>query len=189
MTSSAGQFPADTTPSGAESAEFAASPEAAESPEVADTTETTVLRFVTAMLWPALWSTVAVGLLAVLVASLLSGAPGALGAFFGTLLVIGCCWFNIAVMRWTAKAQPVIVMAAAIGGYCGKFVVLLTLLIALEDTTLFDIRTFAWAILAAAVMWTAGELVGFLRARVATITPLPSDVTAEAGSQTRTTDW
>ncbi|MDR7301145.1 hypothetical protein [Haloactinomyces albus] len=173
MNSSAGQLPADTA---------APAPENAETTEVTETTETTVLRFVTAMLRPALWSTVAVGLLTVLVASLLSGFPGAVGAAFGALLVIACCWFNIVAMRWTAKAQPVTVMAVAIGCYCGKFVALLTLLLVLADTTLFDIRAFALAILVAAVVWTAGELVGFLRARVATITPVPSNDASSAGA-------
>ncbi|RCW45252.1 hypothetical protein DFQ14_103219 [Halopolyspora algeriensis] len=147
-----------------------------------ETTETTVLRLATAMLRPALWSTLVVGLVAVLIAAVPAGLAGAVGAVSGALLVIACCWFNIAVMRWTARAQPGTVMAAAIGGYCGKFVVLLTLLLVVRETAWFDIHAFALSILAAAAVWTGGELVGFLRGRVATVTPVPSDIAAGAGS-------
>lgn len=172
MSSSAGESPASAPPPGEERSPAGGRASTGTSVPGA---EATVLRLATAMLRPALWSTVVVGLLAVLVASVPAGAAGALGAFLGTLLVVGCCWFNIVVMRWTAKAQPFTVMAAAIGGYCGKFVVLLTLLITLQGTTLFDMHSFALAILASAVSWTGGELVGFVRARVPTLTPVPGD--------------
>ena len=134
-------------------------------------TETTVLRFAAAMLRPALWSTPVAGLVSLVVAVLLAGVDGAVGALAGTALVIGCCWLNVAVMRWTAAAQPVVVMAAGIAGYCTKFLILLGLLIVLRGTDLFDMRAFGLSVLVAVSVWTLAELFGFVRARVATITP------------------
>lgn len=134
-------------------------------------TETTVLRFAAAMLRPALWSTLAVGLVSLVVAGLLAGVAGALGALAGTALVIGCCWLNVAVMRWTAAAQPVVVMAAGIGGYCTKFLILLGLLVVLRGTDFFDMRAFGLSVLVAVSVWTLAELIGFVRAKVSTVTP------------------
>lgn len=131
----------------------------------------TLLHLMSAMLRPALLSTAVVGPLAILVAWVLAGGSGALGALFGTLLVIVSGWFTLALMRWTAAAAPVIVMAAAVMGYCAKFTAMLTLLIVLGDTTLFDVRAVGLAILASAVAWTLAELVGFVRTRVITVTP------------------
>lgn len=138
-------------------------------------TKDTTRQLADAMMRPAMFSTLAVGVLAVLVAAVVVGAQGALGAVFGTLLVIGCCWLNLAVMRWMATSAPLMVMGTALGGYCLKFMVLLTLFLLLGDTTLFDVDSFALSILAAVVAWTAAEVVGFARARVATVTPVRGD--------------
>lgn len=134
-------------------------------------TETTVLRFAAAMLRPAMWSTLVAGLVSLVVAGLLAGVDGAVGAVAGTALVIGCCWLNVAVMRWTAAAQPVVVMAAGIAGYCTKFLILLGLLIVLRGTDLFDMRAFGLSVLVAVSVWTLAELLGFARAKVSTVTP------------------
>lgn len=133
-------------------------------------TEDTVLRLATAMLRPALWSTLLVGLLALIGFTVIAGLPGAEGSVAGTLLVVACCWLNIAVMRRTATSQPRVVMAAALGGYCAKFVLLLALLAVLPDTDLFDMRAFGLSVLAAVAVWTTAELVGFVRAQVSTVT-------------------
>jgi ATP synthase protein I len=141
----------------------------ASSPE----TEATVLSLASAMLRPALWSAVVVGFLSVLAGFIWAGADGAVGSAVGTLLVIGCCWLTIAIMRWTASAPPMIVMAAGIGGYCAKFLILLVVLIVLRDTTLFDVMALGISILATVSVWTIAELIGFVRARVFTVTPNP----------------
>ncbi len=131
----------------------------------------TVRRLISAMLRPALLSTAVVGLPAALLAAWVAGPAAALGAGLGALLVIASGWFTLALMRWTAAAAPVMVMAAAVGGYGTKFAILLTLLIALGDTTLFDVRAFGLGILVSVVAWTLAELVGFVRTRVTTVTP------------------
>lgn len=138
-------------------------------------TEATIFRLAAAMLRPALWSTVVVGLVSVVVAALLAGIGGAVGSALGTVLVIGCCWLNIAAMRWTASAPPMMVMAAGIGGYCIKFSILLTLLILLQGTTFFDVKALGLSVLAAVSVWTIAELIGFVRAKVLTVTPTCDD--------------
>ncbi|MBA8825185.1 hypothetical protein FHX42_002536 [Saccharopolyspora lacisalsi] len=134
-------------------------------------TKNTTVRLARAMVRPAMTATLLTGGVAVAVAAVVAGVEGVLGAVFGTLLVIGCCWINVAVMRWMATSAPLMVMAAALGGYCTKFSILLTLLLLLADTTLFDMDSFALAILATVVAWTAAEVVGFTRARVPTVIP------------------
>ena len=138
----------------------------------ADTAATreTVLRLASAMLRPALVATLLVGVLALVGCTVVAGARGAEGSLAGTALVVACCWLNIAVMRRTASSRPGVVMTAAFGGYVAKFAVLMALCIVLPGTDVFDMRAFGISVLAGVAVWTCGELVGFVRAKVSTVT-------------------
>lgn len=138
-----------------------------------DTSKRIVLRFASAMLRPAWISTSIGGALAVSLAGVLLGGKAALGAALGTLVVLVSGWCTVELMRRTAGSGPMTVFGAGVGGYCAKFVLLLILLIAVRDTSLFDVGAFGLSILAGAVIWTTAELIGFLRLRVATVTPDP----------------
>jgi len=132
--------------------------------------EATVLRLATAMLRPALRATPAVGLLTLVGAAVLRGLPGVLGSLLGTLLVVGLFWVNIAVMRRTAASRPRIVLGAVVGGHLAKVLVLLALFPVLARIEALDVRAFGVSVMAAVAVWTGAELLGFVRARVSTVT-------------------
>jgi ATP synthase protein I len=101
--------------------------------------------------------------------SVFAGVPGGVGAALGAVLVLASGFLGLWVMRRTADALPVVVMAGAVFTYLGKFAVFLVLLLVFRQTTLFDVRLFAYTLLAGVVVWTAGEAVGFLRSKVPTV--------------------
>lgn len=132
-------------------------------------TEATVLRLARGMFRGGLFPTLAVAAIAVVLATFLTGFNGAIGAAFGALVVVGCCSLNIAIMRWTARSHPMIVMAGAAGGYVAKIFILLVLFVLLRDANLFDPSAFGFTIMATVATWTIGEVIGFARSRVPTV--------------------
>lgn len=137
----------------------------------ADQASQTVLRTAGVMLRGALWPTLVVGAVAIAVSTVLAGFKGALGAVFGLAVVLGVSWLGVAVLRWTARSDPMTVMAAAMMSFFAKIVALGVLLWLFGDTTLFDTKAFGFTILAALVAWLTGEVRGFVQAKTPSVTP------------------
>lgn len=132
--------------------------------------EQTVLRLADAMLRPAVPSTLVVGVVTLVGAAVLAGSPGAFGSAVGTALVVALFWVNIAVMRCTAASRPRVVLGAVVGGHLAKVLVLLALFPVLSRIEALDMTAFGLSVMAAVAVWTGAELVGFVRARVSTVT-------------------
>jgi ATP synthase protein I len=107
----------------------------------------------------------------VLVATVLAGAKGALGAVAGVVLVAVFFTVGVVVLGWAAKINPVALMNVAIVTYLVKVGALLLILLAFGDTTLFDRRAFGLSILVAAIVWMAGEVWAFSRLKILYVEP------------------
>jgi ATP synthase protein I len=136
-------------------------PEPKDAPHVA-----TVLRLASAMQRYAVIVTVIVAVLALVVAFLMRGGPGLLGALVGAVIAAGLGWLGTWVMARTARASPAGVMIGAMTAFGAKILFMLVFLLLFQGTTLFDNRSFAFTMLAVTVAWIIGEVVGFVRTRI-----------------------
>jgi ATP synthase protein I len=136
-------------------------PEPKDAPHVA-----TVLRLASAMQRYAVIVTAIVAVLALVVAFLMRGGPGLLGALVGAVIAAGLGWLGTWVMARTARASPAGVMIGAMTAFGAKILFMLVFLLLFQGTTLFDNRSFAFTMLAVTVAWIIGEVVGFVRTRI-----------------------
>jgi ATP synthase protein I len=125
-----------------------------------------VLKLAAAMQRNAVILSVIVGVVAIVVAALLRGAPGATGAVVGAVIAGALGWLGTFVMAKTARATPAGVMIGAMTTFTGKIAFLLVFLLLFRGTTLFDNQTFAFTMLAVTAAWIIGEVVGFVRTRI-----------------------
>jgi ATP synthase protein I len=126
----------------------------------------TVLRLAAAMQRHALLVAVPVAVISAVAAVVLRGTSGLVGALIGIVLGLTAGLITTAVMRGTARTSPAGVMIGAMASLAGKILLLMLFLVAFRGTPLFDNRAFAFTLLAVTIAWIAGEVVGFVRAKV-----------------------
>jgi hypothetical protein len=117
------------------------------------------------MLRGGLWPAVVVAVLAAVVAGLLAGVTGVVAAVVGAVVVVAVCSLGPLVMRWTAAADPTVVMAAAMVSMMAKLGVLLVIFLVLDGLGLVDTRIAALALGPTAIAFIAGEVIAFARMR------------------------
>jgi ATP synthase protein I len=105
------------------------------------------------------------------VASILAGFDGLVGAVLGGVLVVVFFGADHVLRDRTRRTRPEHVMALALAGYAVKVLLLALLLVLLGDTTLFSRGAFAAAILLGATAWLAAEVRAFARARILYVEP------------------
>jgi ATP synthase protein I len=126
----------------------------------------TVLKLAAAMQRNAVIVTAVVAVIALVVAFVLRGGPGLVGALVGAVIAGGLGWLGTWVMARTARATPAGVMIGAMAAFGMKIIFMLVFLLLFQGTTLFDSRAFAFTILAVTAAWIVGEVVGFVRTRI-----------------------
>ncbi|GAA0367581.1 hypothetical protein GCM10009530_16880 [Microbispora corallina] len=115
--------------------------------------------------------TLVVGLVAVIVAAVLSGAGGALGAGIGVVLVAAFFTVSLVVVSWAGRISPMAMMTAAVVGYIVKVLAIMAALNAFDGTTVFDSRVFALATILCTLTWTVGEMRGFMKLKLLYVEP------------------
>ncbi|WP_327044371.1 hypothetical protein OG320_21700 [Microbispora sp. NBC_01189] len=115
--------------------------------------------------------TLIVGLVAVVVAALVTGAQGALGAGIGLVIVVVFFTVGLAVVSWAGRVSPMAMMAAAVVGYAVKVLVIMAILRALDGATAFDSRVLALSVIACTLAWTIGEMRGFMKLKMLYVEP------------------
>lgn len=138
-------------------------------PHASPATTAQVLEASRAMLRGGLWPAAVVAVLAAVVAGLLAGVTGVVAAIVGAVVVIGVCSLGPLVMRWTAAADPMVVMAAALVSMMGKLGLLLVVFLVLQALGVVDTRIAALALGPTAIAFIAGEVIAFARLRTPTI--------------------
>jgi hypothetical protein len=128
-----------------------------------------VLEASRAMLFGGLWPAIAVAVLAAVVAGLLAGTTGVVAAIVGAVVVIAVCSLGPLVMRWTAAADPMVVMAAALVSMMGKLGLLLVVFLVLQALGVVDTRIAALALGPTALAFIVGEVIAFARLKTPTI--------------------
>jgi ATP synthase protein I len=128
-----------------------------------------VTRLADAMLRHALWPAVATTVIGVVVASVMFGVRGGVSAFVGAAVgfasSLGTWWL----MRKTAALNPMMVMTGALGGFVGKMIVLLLVLMVLREITWLHIKSLAFTMLAVVIVWAVMDTVAFRRTKLPTL--------------------
>ncbi|WP_084960820.1 hypothetical protein [Thermoactinospora rubra] len=115
--------------------------------------------------------TLAVGVVAAVVAAVVAGGKGALGAALAVLLVGVFFSISVVAVSYASRVSPQIMAMAAVGSYIVKVVVLMIVLRAFGDTTAWNPKAFAWAVIVCTIVWTAAEVRGFVKTKMLYVDP------------------
>jgi ATP synthase protein I len=128
-----------------------------------------VTRLADSMLRHALWPGVATAVTGIVVASVLFGVRGGVSALVGAVVAFASSLATWWLMRRTAALNPMMVMAGALGGFVGKMVLLLLVLMVLREISWFHVRSLAYTMLAVVIVWAAMDTVAFRRTKLPTL--------------------
>ncbi len=115
--------------------------------------------------------TVVAGVVVVIISAIVAGSSGAVGAILGTILVV--VFFSVGQFALGAvlKSNPQMALTMALTLYLVKVGILLLIIILFADTTLFNTKTFAAAILTGTMVWTVVEVWIFGTSKVLYVEP------------------
>ncbi|MBF6045928.1 hypothetical protein GO001_11925 [Streptomyces sp. NRRL B-1677] len=130
--------------------------------------------------------TAVAGLVAAAVSGVLAGGKGAVGAVVGTLVAGGVMALGLFVLQRTAKSFPHLFQAMGLVLYVTQFLISAVVLAVFRDTSLFNTRAFAFALLGAVLVWTAAQTRAYLKAKILYVDPESAEAkkSAPAGSPT-----
>jgi hypothetical protein len=128
-----------------------------------------VTKLADAMLRYALWPSVATAVVGIVVASIMYGANGGVAALIGGLVAFGSSLATWWLMRKTAALNPMMVMTGALGGFVGKMIVLLLVLMVLREITWLHTRSLAYTMLAVVIVWAVMDTVAFRKTKIPTL--------------------
>ncbi|CAM5657295.1 ATP synthase protein I OS=Streptomyces alboniger OX=132473 GN=CP975_24500 PE=4 SV=1 [Streptomyces alboniger] len=134
--------------------------------------------------------TAAVGAIVAAVSAVVAGGKGAIGAVVGTVVVIAFMGLGMFVLQRTAKSMPQLFQAMGMMLYVAQLLLLLIFMGLFKDTTLFNPRAFAAALVAATVVWMAAQARAHMKAKILYVEPdsdsdsSKKDKTEKSGSWT-----
>jgi ATP synthase protein I len=115
--------------------------------------------------------TAAVGVIAVAVSAVLAGGKGAVGAVFGTLVVILFMGVGLFVLQGTARKYPDLFQAMGLMLYTTQLLALFIFVAIFKDTTLFSAKAFAASLVVATLVWIAGQARAHMKAKILYVEP------------------
>jgi F0F1-type ATP synthase assembly protein I len=128
-----------------------------------------VTRLADAMLRYALWPAVATTVVGIVVASVMFGGRGGVSALIGGGVAFASSLATWWLMRKTAAMNPMMLMVAALGGFAGKMIVLLLVMIGLREITWLHIKPLGYTMLAVVIVWAVMDTVAFRRTKLPTL--------------------
>jgi len=123
----------------------------------------------TAMLRTSAVPVAVTAVLAVLVSTVVAGLPGLWGSLVGVVVSVASGLATLWLMHRTAALPVHFVMAAALGGFAGKMVVLLVTMLLLRGADGLDTRSLALTMLAVIVVTAVFETLAFRRTKIPTL--------------------
>ncbi|MGW2330194.1 hypothetical protein ACWC5C_31180 [Streptomyces sp. NPDC001700] len=127
--------------------------------------------------------TAVVGVVAVVLSAVLAGGKGVLGAVFGTVLVAAVMTVDLIVLLRTAKHMPHLFQMMGLALFAVQFLLIAVVLAVFKDTTLFNTRAFAFALLAATLTWVAAQTRAHMKAKILYVEPEAEDERKPAGEK------
>src|SRR5215469_9202711 len=110
--------------------------------------------------------TAPVALLMIVLGAILGGTKGLLGALIGVGLVIVFFGISVLVVGRASKVSPQAMMAAAVGTFLVKILVLIILLGTLQDSTAFNGKWFGLTVIVCVIAYSAAQMVSAMRLKM-----------------------
>lgn len=126
-------------------------------------------RLADAMLRHAVWPAVATAVIGIVVCGVLYDVRGGVSALVGAAVAVASSLATWWLMRKTAALNPMMVMAGALGGFIGKMIILLLVLMVLREITWLHTRSLAYTMLAVVIVWAVMDTVAFRRTKLPTL--------------------
>ena len=115
--------------------------------------------------------TAPVALLMIVLGAILGGTKGLLGAVIGVGLVIVFFGISVLVVGRASKVSPQAMMAAAVGTFLVKILVLIILLSFLQDSTAFNGKWFGLTVIVCVIAYSAAQMVSSMRLKMLYVEP------------------
>jgi ATP synthase protein I len=128
-----------------------------------------VTRLADAMLRYALWPGLATMVVGIVVSSVVYGVPGGVSALIGGAVAVASSLATWWLMRKTAELNPMMLMTAALGGFAGKMIILLLVMMGLREVTWLPDKPLGYTMLAVVIVWAVMDTVAFRRTKLPTL--------------------
>jgi len=103
--------------------------------------------------------------------AILGGTKGLLGAALGVALVIVFFGISVLVVGRASKVSPQAMMAAAVGTYLVKILVLIILVGAFQNSTAFNGKWFGLTVIVCVIVYSAAQVVSSMRLKMLYVEP------------------
>jgi ATP synthase protein I len=115
--------------------------------------------------------TAPVALLMIVLGAVLGGAKGLLGAALGVALVIVFFGMSVLVVGLAAKVSPQAMMAAAVGTFLVKILVLIILVGSFQNSTAFNDKLFGLTVIVCVLAYSAAQMISAIRLKIPYVEP------------------
>jgi ATP synthase protein I len=115
--------------------------------------------------------TAPVALLMIVLGAILGGTKGLLGAVIGVGLVIVFFGISVLVVGRASKVSPQAMMAAAVGTFVVKILVLIILLSTFQNSTAFSGKWFGLTVIVCVIAYSAAHMVSAMRLKMLYVEP------------------
>ncbi|MFE0137778.1 hypothetical protein ACFWY6_40405 [Streptomyces sp. NPDC059037] len=115
--------------------------------------------------------TAAVGAVVAVISGVVAGGKGAIGSVVGTVVVIAFMGIGLFVLQKTAKSLPQLFQAMGMMLYVAQLLLLLIFMGLFKDTTLFNPKAFAAALVVATITWMAAQARAHMKAKILYVEP------------------
>ncbi|MEU2563369.1 hypothetical protein ABZ626_29115 [Streptomyces longispororuber] len=127
--------------------------------------------------------TAAVGAIVAAVSGVVVGGKGVLGAVVGTLVTIVFMGIGLFVLQRTAKSLPQLFQAMGLMLYVAQLLLLLIFVGLFKDTTAFNPKSFALALVISTVVWMAAQARAHMKAKILYVEPEPEPSSASSSQK------
>ena len=115
--------------------------------------------------------TAPVALLMIVLGAILDGTKGLLGAVIGVGLVIVFFGISVLVVGRASKVSPQAMMAAAVGTFLVKILVLIILLGSFQNSTAFNDKLFGLTVIVCVLAYSAAQMISSIRLKMPYVEP------------------
>lgn len=127
--------------------------------------------------------TAVAGLVAAAISTAVAGSKGLIGALAAVVLVMAFFSFGQVALDRLTRNNPQILMAAALLVYTTQILLVAVVLAVFKNTTLFDTKVFGFTLLGCALIWTAFQVRGAMKAKIYYVESEPRDDKPKSGRQ------
>jgi ATP synthase protein I len=115
--------------------------------------------------------TAPVALLMIVLGAVLGGTKGLIGAALGVALVIAFFGISVLIVGRAAKVSPQVMMAAAVGTFLVKILVLIILIGSFQNSTAFNDKVFGLTVIVCVLAYSAAQIIWSIRLKVPYVEP------------------